>query len=90
MDERRGLLLRGRVQGVAFRWWTRELARELGLHGTVRNLPDGSVEVHVSGASGPLAEFLARLRNGPRRADVKSIEEIPFDVPLEPGFHILL
>ena len=39
----------GRVQGVGFRWWTRRTAERLSLYGSVRNLTDGSVEVHVTG-----------------------------------------
>ena len=43
--ELRGYSVNGRVQGVGFRWWTRRTADRLGIAGSVRNLPDGSVEV---------------------------------------------
>ncbi|WP_109474756.1 acylphosphatase [Ornithinimicrobium cavernae] len=44
------VFVRGRVQGVGFRWWTRARALELGLVGHARNLPDGRVEVNAQGS----------------------------------------
>ncbi|MFM7838670.1 MAG: acylphosphatase, partial [Chitinophagaceae bacterium] len=46
----KSFLIQGKVQGVSFRFHCREKARELGVTGYVRNLPDGSVEVLASGA----------------------------------------
>jgi acylphosphatase len=43
------LSVSGRVQGVGFRWWAQGVARQLGLAGRVRNLPDGRVEIVVQG-----------------------------------------
>jgi acylphosphatase len=43
------LVVTGRVQGVGFRWWTQNTARALGLAGSVRNLPDGGVEIVAQG-----------------------------------------
>lgn len=43
------LTVSGRVQGVGFRWWAQGVARQLGLAGRVRNLPDGRVEILVQG-----------------------------------------
>ncbi|QDO89159.1 acylphosphatase [Ornithinimicrobium ciconiae] len=43
------IFVRGRVQGVGFRWWMRSRALELGLVGHARNLPDGRVEVNAQG-----------------------------------------
>lgn len=87
-EARRGLILRGRVQGVGFRWWTRELAARHGVRGDVRNLPDGSVEIHVAGPGQAVEGFVERLRGGPRGARVDSIEEIPCRQELPDRFRI--
>jgi len=55
----------GRVQGVGFRYFTLEIAHEMGVQGWVRNLPDGSVGFHVEGPNDLVEEFLQRLRQGP-------------------------
>lgn len=69
--------VRGRVQGVGFRWWTRSRARGLGLAGTVRNCPDGSVEVRVRGGEEVVAAFREQLAQGPPGSRVDEVEEIP-------------
>jgi acylphosphatase len=89
-EARRGVVLRGRVQGVGFRWWTREIAGELRLRGTVRNRSDGSVEIHVAGPVGGVQAFIERVRTGPRHARVLSVEEIPCRAGLPEGFRIAL
>ncbi len=53
-----GLIVSGRVQGVGFRWWAQQTARALGLSGTVRNLPDGRVEVFAQGEPSPVRRML--------------------------------
>lgn len=58
----RKVLYEGRVQGVGFRWSAKELARGYDVLGTVRNLPDGTVELIVAGERGEVAEFLRDLR----------------------------
>jgi acylphosphatase len=55
--------VRGRVQGVGFRWWTRARALELGLVGSARNLPDGRVGVVVEGPRRQCERLLAALRS---------------------------
>jgi len=52
------IFVRGRVQGVGFRWWTRARALELGLVGFARNMADGRVEIYAQGSS----EAMKRLR----------------------------
>jgi acylphosphatase len=52
----------GYVQGVGFRWWTRSAARDLGLVGTVKNLPDGRVEVVAEGPEPACRRLLDALR----------------------------
>lgn len=63
--------VRGSVQGVGFRWWTRSRALELGLVGQARNLPDGRVAVTAEGGRADCERLLALLRGGrtPGRVD---------------------
>ncbi len=56
--------VKGRVQGVGFRWWTRARALELGLAGTATNLDDGRVEVVAEGPREDCEALLALLRGG--------------------------
>ena len=60
----------GRVQGVGFRWFAHEAASREGVHGWVRNQPDGSVEVFVEGEAESLQRLEAKLRRGPASARV--------------------
>lgn len=80
----------GRVQGVGFRWFTRQAAQELGgLTGRVRNLPDGRVEVEVAGDAERLEAFRGRLLQGPAGAWVAGLEEEELSaVPAWDGFKI--
>jgi acylphosphatase len=57
--------VRGQVQGVGFRWWTRSRALELGLRGWARNLPDGRVEVLAQGEPGACDRLLELLTERP-------------------------
>lgn len=63
--ERALIFVRGRVQGVGFRWWTRARALELGLVGHARNLPDGRVEVSAQGPRPALEQLLGLLEEQP-------------------------
>lgn len=82
--------VRGRVQGVGFRYWTQEEAERLGLCGWVHNEPDGSVRALFSGADEAVAEILEGLRQGPRGAVVNDVEILPPGVQDVPdGFRIL-
>ena len=72
------VVVRGRVQGVGFRWWTRRLARELGLTGSVRNLADGSVEILAHGPRPPLDAFIEAVGSGPPGAHVEQVLRTPF------------
>lgn len=76
----------GRVQGVGFRWWAVREARRLRLRGTVRNLPDGSVEVRAIGPAVAVHEFTAALSEGPAHARVHEVEPIPQTGPLPAEF----
>ncbi|MEM7584637.1 MAG: acylphosphatase [Acidobacteriota bacterium] len=82
MDSRVGAkrwIVSGQVQGVSFRHYTQEMARQLELTGWVRNLPDGTVEVQVAGDELILGRFQDQLRDGPRFARVDDIVEEPLD-----------
>jgi len=59
--------VKGRVQGVGYRWWTRARALELGLCGSATNLDDGRVEVVAEGPEPACRELLALLPAGPGR-----------------------
>ncbi len=74
MDIARHVFVSGLVQGVAFRYHARERARELGVAGWVRNLPDGRVEARFEGPPERVEAFLAWLRQGPRAALVTECE----------------
>ena len=85
----RHLLISGRVQGVFFRAHTRDLARRLGLHGWVRNLPDGRVEVKVWGEPSQVEELVAWCHQGPPAARVTHVAvEDAEPEPGVTGFHV--
>jgi len=73
-DARLQAVVRGRVQGVSFRYYTLHRARELGVTGYVRNRWDESVEVVAEGPRAALEELLSLLRVGPRAAFVTDVE----------------
>jgi len=83
----------GQVQGVGYRYFAVRAARELGLKGWVRNLPDGRVEAYAAGPAHLLEDFEARLRKGPMSGEVRGVEvedatfDKNVDVKLE-GFDI--
>jgi len=84
-----GFRIRGRVQGVGFRWWTRRTAAELGLCGVVMNRMDGGVEVHAVGEAETVQSFEARLAEGPPGSRVDSVDRVPSDRPLPDAFEIV-
>lgn len=64
----------GRVQGVGFRYFTRQEAIDLGVQGWVRNLPDGSVSFHLEGPEREVETMLERLRRGPLGSRVDRLQ----------------
>jgi acylphosphatase len=74
--EARRFLVRGRVQGVGFRWFVEREAHILGVAGWVRNNHDGSVEVLAQGTRDQLSGLHSRLREGPRAARVDAVEAV--------------
>jgi acylphosphatase len=68
-------LVKGRVQGVGFRWFVHREAAEIGLRGWVRNTDDGHVEVVAAGDARQIAELKAALRKGSRGSRVDDVVE---------------
>ncbi len=72
----RHVFVTGRVQGVAFRWTTRDEAERLGVAGWVRNLSDGRVEAWIEGEEEAVRSLVEWLGNGPPGARVDRVEVI--------------
>ena len=81
-------VVRGRVQGVGFRYFTRESATALGLTGYACNLDNGDVEVYAVGSESALSDLAARLHTGPRFSDVRGVEEREASVKQYGSFEI--
>jgi acylphosphatase len=80
----------GRVQGVGFRAWAAERAKEHRLAGWVRNRRDGSVEAFFHGAPAEIAAMIGECAHGPTHAQVSAAEIIGETAAAEPdGFSIL-
>jgi acylphosphatase len=71
----------GRVQGVGFRWFVVEKARELRLAGWVKNRPDGNVEIAAAGGPASLELLEAAVVAGPDGAQVKHVRKLPTIAP---------
>ena len=70
----RRFLVRGRVQGVGFRWFVEREAHILNIAGWVRNNSDGTVEILAQGTRDQLAGLQSRLREGPRAARIDAVD----------------
>jgi acylphosphatase len=75
----RRYVITGRVQGVGFRFFVERHASAEGLHGWVRNLPDGSLEIAAEGEAVALERFEWKVRQGPpaARVDEVAIDDVP-------------
>ncbi len=80
--------IRGRVQGVGYRYFAQRVATDLGVTGYTRNLDDGRVEVYAVGTPEQLSELAGRLWKGPRMADVRGVEESDAPVQQYDSFQI--
>lgn len=67
-------IVSGKVQGVFYRASARDVAKSLGLTGSVWNLPDGSVQIEVEGEQEVINKFYSWCLEGPPRAIVTRIE----------------
>ena len=73
------LKITGRVQGVGYRYFTLQNARERGVTGWVKNMRDGSVEALLAGPKEQVVELIEKLKAGPFSARVSAIEELETD-----------
>jgi len=80
----------GRVQGVGFRWTAKRIAQGFDVTGSVRNLPDGRVELQVSGDRTEVAGFLEEIRESTLAGHITAehIDEIDISAPHR-GFQII-
>jgi acylphosphatase len=81
-------IVRGRVQGVGYRYYVMREAAALGVSGFARNLPDGTVEVIAEAADDVLLQFEDRLRQGPSFASVNDLDRSAVAARGDQGFHI--
>ena len=80
--------VRGRVQGVGFRYFAEKTANDLGLAGWVRNDDDGTVQVYAVGNPEQLSELEGMLWKGPRWADVRGVDESEAAIERVSGFSV--
>jgi acylphosphatase len=73
--KRVALVVSGRVQGVGFRFFTRERAEERGVSGWVRNRYDGNVEMEAQGSPEQIEQFIADLWEGPMFGHVDDVQQ---------------
>ncbi len=81
-------IVKGRVQGVGYRYFVKAKADELGLWGYARNLDDGTVEVFAAGPAASVADLLGALQRGPRMAEVRGVDCQPAPLEHFSGFEI--
>lgn len=77
VSEMTRFIVKGQVQGVGFRWATKNQACQLGLLGWVRNRSDGSVEILAMGEWSELLSFSEWLWQGSKRSKVKDVKMTP-------------
>lgn len=68
------IIVHGMVQGVGFRYFVQRVGQRLGLYGTVRNLPDSTVEIVVEGRANKVEEFVGEVRRGPSLSHVDRLD----------------
>jgi acylphosphatase len=87
--ERKHVIVRGQVQGVGFRYYTRVEAEKLGVTGSVQNHLDGTVEAQVEGAAASVARMLDWLATGPPGAVVDSFTAADAPLQFDTHFRVL-
>jgi acylphosphatase len=84
------IIVSGVVQGVGFRYYTKNEAESLKLTGFVRNKSDGSVEIEAQGTDKAIEQFLEWAKHGPANASVESLRQLEIEVVAnEKSFNIL-
>lgn len=66
--------IKGRVQGVFFRFWAKKIADKLGIYGWVKNLENGQVEAVFEGEKSKVEKIIEACKKGPRHASVANVE----------------
>ena len=84
----RRYFVRGRVQGVGYRWFVQKNAVTMRMSGYVRNLDDGRVEVYAIGTPEQLNELCGLLWRGPRMSDVRGVDEQESALERVDGFRV--
>lgn len=79
------VIVKGKVQGVGLRAMTRYYATNMEITGTVRNLPDGTVEIHAHGSKKRLEELMQRITEEMGSAHIEKaiVEYFPIEIPHE-------
>ena len=81
-------ILKGRVQGVGFRYFAYHVARNLHIQGWARNLRNGDLEIHAQGDLERMQQFLDQIHSGPSFAVVNDIEALEVEEQDYTGFSI--
>ena len=89
LPERQRIIIHGRVEGVGFRLWLRNVASTLNLAGSCKQLPDGTCEAIIQGEKQLVKQFVVACKRGPSEASVDHIETetMPVD-PRLGGFYV--
>jgi len=84
VPQQQRVLIFGKVQGVGFRLWIRNVANTLSLVGSCKQLPDGSCEAIVQGEKNLVKQFVVACKRGPAEATVERVEvsAMPVDTSL--------
>jgi len=78
------IMVSGHVQGVGYRFYCRDIARQLGLSGFVMNLPDGKVEIEVYGDENKIKEFISEITRRDRSFIVEDLKKEEIDIKYKP------
>ena len=79
MDKAFKIIVKGRVQGVGYRWFAREQATKLNILGYVKNLSNGNVELSIEGAEQDVMQYIHTLRTGPSFSNVTDLDIYELD-----------